>query len=193
MGLYFSLVLRPPVSPAASAPVTLACGLGVARGVGDAAGVACDIRWPNDVMLNGKKLAGILVEMTADAERLRYVIVGVGINVNQQSVPSELADIATSLRIETGCDYLRESALEAVLRRMNDYYRMFVERGAQPVVEAFTRASSYAKGKRVAVEGAGRPLRGVTAGLNATGQLLLRTDDGTIQPILAGSVRPTAD
>ncbi|MEZ5394600.1 MAG: hypothetical protein R2724_17435 [Bryobacterales bacterium] len=80
--------------------------------------------------------------------------------------------------------------LEAVLRRMNDYYRMFVERGAQPVVEAFTRASSYAKGKRVVVEGAGRPLQGVTAGLDRTGQLLLRTDDGKIEPILAGSVRP---
>ncbi|MEZ5394599.1 MAG: hypothetical protein R2724_17430 [Bryobacterales bacterium] len=92
---------RPPSrSPAASA---------LPRGVGDAAGVVCDIRWPNDVMLNEKKLAGILVEMTADADRLRYVIVGVGINVNQQSVPPELADIATSLRIETGCDYLRDS------------------------------------------------------------------------------------
>ena len=190
VGLYFSLVLRPAVAPASSAVLTLACGLGVARGVGDAAGVVCDIRWPNDVMLNEKKLAGILVEMNAEADRLRHVIVGVGVNVNQESVPDELADIATSLRIETGCEYLRDAVLEAVLHRMNGYYRMFVERGPAPILDAFARASSYVKGKRVVVEGAGRPVEGVTAGLDATGQLLLRTAGGAVEPIVAGSVRP---
>lgn len=192
VGLYFSLVLRPPVAPAASAALTLACGLGVARGIGDAAGVVCDIRWPNDVMLADKKLAGILVEMNAEADRLRHAIVGVGVNVNQETVPDELAAIATSLRIETGCDYLRDAVLEAALRRMTDYYRMFVERGAAPIVEAFTRASSYAKGKRVVIEGAGRPLEGVTVGLDAKGQLLLRTAEGKVEPILAGSARPVS-
>ena len=190
VGLYFSLVLRPPVAPASSAVLTLACGLGAARGIGEAAGVVCDIRWPNDVILNGKKLAGILVEMNAEAERLRHVIAGVGVNVNQASLPEELAETATSLRIETGCEYLRDAVLEAVLRRIDDYYRMFVERGPAPVIDAFTRASSYAKGKRVIIEGAGRPLEGVTAGLDAKGQLLLRTPSGQIEPIIAGSVRP---
>jgi BirA family biotin operon repressor/biotin-[acetyl-CoA-carboxylase] ligase len=190
VGLYFSLVLRPRVPPANSAALTLACGLGVARGIGDAAGVVCDIRWPNDVLLGGKKLAGILVEMNAEADRLRYVIAGVGINVNHAAVPDELAEIATSLRLETGCEFLRDAVLDAVLRRMDDYYRMFCERGPAPVIEAFTRASSYAKGKRVLIEGAGRPLEGVTAGLDAKGQLLLRTQDGKIEPVVAGSVRP---
>jgi BirA family biotin operon repressor/biotin-[acetyl-CoA-carboxylase] ligase len=190
VGLYFSLVLRPPVAPAASAALTLACGLGVARGIGDAAGVVCDIRWPNDVMLADKKLAGILVEMNAEGDRVRHVVVGVGVNVNQESLPPELAEIATSLRIETGCEYLREAVLEAILRRITDYYRMFVERGPVPVIDAFTRASSYAKGKRVVIEGAGRPLEGITAGLDPTGQLLLRTADGKIEPVIAGSVRP---
>ena len=190
VGLYFSLVLRPAVAPAASAALTLACGLGVARGIGDAAGVVCDIRWPNDVMLGEKKLAGILVEMNAEADRLRHVIVGVGVNVNQETVPEELAEIATSLRIETGCDYHRDALLESVLRRIGDYYRMFVERGPAPVLEAFARASSYVKGKQVVIEGAGRPLEGVTAGLDASGQLLLRTPNGKVEAIVAGSVRP---
>jgi BirA family biotin operon repressor/biotin-[acetyl-CoA-carboxylase] ligase len=192
VGLYFSLVLRPRVAPADSAALTLACGLGVARGVGDAAGVVCDIRWPNDVMLRDRKLAGILVEMNAEGDRLRYVIAGVGINVNQETVPEELAETATSLRIETGCEYLRDAVLDAVLRRMDDYYRMFVERGPAPVIDAFTRASSYAKGKRVVIEGAGRPLEGVTAGLDSRGQLLLRTTEGKIEPVVAGSVRPVS-
>jgi biotin-(acetyl-CoA carboxylase) ligase len=80
--------------------------------------------------------------------------------------------------------------LEAVLRRIDDYYRMFIERGPTPVIDAFTRASSYAKGKRVIIEGAGRPLEGVTAGLDAKGQLLLRTPIGQIEPVIAGSIRP---
>jgi BirA family biotin operon repressor/biotin-[acetyl-CoA-carboxylase] ligase len=188
-GLYFSLVLRPAVAPAASAALTLACGLGVARGIGDAAGVICDIRWPNDVMLAEKKLAGILVEMHAEGGRLRHAVAGVGVNVNQEAFPEDLAGTATSLRIETGCEYLRDAILEAVLRRMSDYYRMFVERGPAPILDAFTRASSYAKGKHVVVEGAGRPLEGVTAGLDPGGQLLLRTAGGKTEAVVAGSVR----
>ena len=109
--------------------------------------------------------------MNAEDDRVRHVIVGVGINVNQEKVPRQLEEIATSLRLETGCEYLRDAILEAVLRRMTDYYRMFVERGTAPIVEAFTRASSYAKGKQVVIEGAGRPLEGVTAGLDARGAI----------------------
>ncbi len=192
VGLYFSIVLRPRLAPSAAAALTLACGLGVARGVGEAAGVVCDIRWPNDVMLHEKKLAGILVELNTDADEVGFAVAGVGVNVNQASFAPELAELATSLRIETGCEYLRDSVLEAILRRVSDYYRMFVERGTAPIVEAFSRASSYASGKAVVVEGAGRPLQGVTAGLDASGQLLLRTPQGAIEPIVAGSVRPAS-
>ncbi len=87
-GLYFSLLLRPPIPPAQSMPITLACGLAVARGIGETCGRRCDLRWPNDVLLSGKKCAGVLVEMAAEGDRVSHVIVGVGVNVNQEAFPS---------------------------------------------------------------------------------------------------------
>ncbi len=189
-GLYFSLILRPNVAPAQSMPLTLAVGLGVARGIGETCGLRCDIRWPNDVLLSEKKCAGILVEMAAERNTVQHVIVGVGVNVNQPSLPDDLADIATSLRIETGCEWARDLLLEAILRQIERYYGVFLERGTAAIVEAFSRASSYARGKRVSVERIDEPLEGVTAGLDASGVLLLRTASGETVSIIAGSVRP---
>ena len=190
VGLYFSLVLRPPVAAARSSVLTLALGLGAARGIAEACGVPCDIRWPNDVLLNDKKCCGILVESAAESSSLRYAIAGVGINVNQAAMPPDLSEIATSLRVETGCEYLRETVLQAVLKHCERYYEMFLERGAQPIVNAFSRASSYARGKKVVVELGDSRVYGSTAGLDPGGVLLLEQEDGSIEPILAGSVRP---
>jgi len=190
VGLYFSLVLRPPLAPAAALALTLAAGLGVARGVGESCGRRCDLRWPNDVLLGGKKCCGVLVEMTAAEERVRHAVVGVGVNVNQRELPAELASIATSLHIETGCEYLREAVLEAVLRRMEQYYEMFLERGTEAIVTAFSRSSSYVRGKRVVIENGPEEISGTTAGLDERGVLLLDVDGRGIEPILAGGVRP---
>jgi BirA family transcriptional regulator, biotin operon repressor / biotin---[acetyl-CoA-carboxylase] ligase len=192
-GLYFSLVLRPPVAAAEAMSITLACGLGVARGIGRTCGRQADIRWPNDVLLGGKKCCGILVDLVATGDRARYAIVGVGVNVNQQSFPPELETIATSLSRETGCEWARDVLLESILGALEKYYDTFLERGSGTVVEAFTRASSYAKGRRVEVESAAQSIRGVTAGLDERGILLVRQDDGVIVPVLAGGVRPLED
>ena len=192
-GLYFSLVLRPPVAAAQAMSITLACGLGVARGIGRTCGRQADIRWPNDILLGGTKCCGILVDLVANGDRARYVIVGVGVNANQQSFPPELDGIATSLSRETGCEWARDVLLESILAELEKYYEMFLERGSSAVVEAFTRASSYAKGRRVEVESAAQSIRGVTAGLDERGILLVRQDDGVTVPVLAGGVRPLED
>lgn len=189
-GLYFSLVLRPPVAAAQSMSITLACGLGVARGIGRACGQQADIRWPNDILLGGKKCCGILVDLVSDGDRTRHVIVGVGVNVNQETFPPDLDGIATSLSRETGVEWARDVVLESILAELEKYYDMFLERGSSAVVEAFTRASSYAKGRRVEVESAAQSIRGVTAGLDERGILLVRQDDGVTVPVLAGGVRP---
>ena len=189
LGLYLSLVLRPPVAPADSLALTLASGLGVSRGIGRICGVKCDIRWPNDVLIGERKLAGVLVEMTANHDRVRHVVVGVGVNVNHESMPGELQEIATSLRMETDCEWARDLLLAAVIEDLERYYAMFLERGTPAIVEAFTRASTYVKGKRVRIEGAGEDREGVTAGLDEAGMLLLE-DAGGIRPVVAGSVRP---
>ena len=190
VGLYFSLILRPPTPPERAAVLTLAMGLGAARGLAEACGAVLDIRWPNDVLLNGKKCCGILVETAADARSLRYAVVGVGINVNQPAMPREIAAAATSLRAETGRLLDRADVLASVLRALETSYALFRNQGAQAIITEFSKASSYASGKSVTVDAPGGAVHGTTAGLDPSGVLLLRKQDGSIEPVLAGSVRP---
>lgn len=190
VGLYFSLVLRPKVTADRLPVLTLAVGLGVAEGIERACSVECDLRWPNDVLLNEKKCAGILVETLSGDCGPRNAIVGVGVNVNQVTMPDELGDIATSARIETGCAYDREEVLQQVLRGIERYYGVFLDEGAEAIVLAFTQKSSYVRDRRVAVQNGSSETLGTTAGLDPHGVLLLQTDEGHVEPILAGSVRP---
>jgi len=190
VGLYFSLILRPRL-PAPRLPLlTLALGLGVAEGIERACKVECDLRWPNDILLGEKKCCGILVETSSEQGEPHYVIAGVGINVNQQAMPKELADIATSLRIKTGCEYDREDVLDAALRGAERYYGVFLDDGPEEIITAFTEKSSYAFDKEVSVINGGSETFGTTAGLDPSGVLLLKGPDGRIEPVLAGSVRP---
>jgi BirA family biotin operon repressor/biotin-[acetyl-CoA-carboxylase] ligase len=196
VGLYFSIVLRPAVPLAQLPALTLALGLGVAHGIEQACGVECDLRWPNDVLIRERKCAGILVESSIEENRVRYAVAGVGINVNHASLPPEIADSATSIRIETGREYLPETVLDAVLRQSERYYEMFRDGGPRAIVERFAGKSSYARGKKVIVYNETDQRSGVTAGLDPNGILLLETPEGRIEPILAGSVRawtPPAD
>ena len=194
LGLYLSVVLRPNCRPDAAPILTLVAGLAVKEALEGVADLPCDIRWPNDILIQERKCCGILVEMEANRRRVDYVVVGIGINLNHMEFPPELGDTATSLRMETGRRWSRESVLHPVLRSLEACYELHRTLGAAPILEAFQRASSYASGRRVVIEGlppeSSGPNRGVTAGLNSRGMLLLRADDGTVVPIVAGSVRP---
>ena len=174
VGLYFSLVLRPRRPAPQMLALTLAAGVGLARGIGEHCGLTCDIRWPNDVMLHRRKLAGILVEAETENGILERAVLGVGVNVNQERMPPEIAPIAISLREATGAEYLREALLETILGRLEQSYRTLLERGPEATLAAFRRASTWTQGKAVTVEGLDRPIHGVTAGLSPEGWLLLR-------------------
>jgi BirA family biotin operon repressor/biotin-[acetyl-CoA-carboxylase] ligase len=193
VNLYFSLILRPALATVDAPLLTLALGLAVAEALRQGAGVACDLRWPNDVLLGGKKCCGILTELAAEGDRVRHVIAGIGVNVNQAEMPAELAATATSLRLETGREHSREALLDEILRQADHFTGLLVEGGAPAIVELFTRASSYARGKRVVVVDGGTGRTGLTAGLTPAGTLLLRQDDGAIVPVVAGSVRPLTE
>ena len=193
VNLYFSLILKPALATAEAPLLTLALGLAVVEAIRQGAGLACDLRWPNDVLLGGKKCCGILTELAAEGDRVRHVIAGIGVNVNQAEMPAELAATATSLRLETGREHSREALLEEILRQTDHYTGLLVEHGAAVIVELFTRASSYARGKRVVVLDGAAGRAGLTAGLTPAGTLLLRQDDGAIVPVVAGSVRPLTE
>ncbi len=171
-GIYCSMVMRP-------APVlTLALGLAAVEAIASVTGIVCDLRWPNDLMLDGRKTAGILVQLV-DGK----AIAGIGINVNHSRLPEELE--ATSLRIHAGREFSREEILAALL----DAAARFADLETGEVLRLFERASSYARGRRVRVEQPGGTITGTTHGLDPAGFLMVRRDDGTETLILAGGVR----
>jgi BirA family biotin operon repressor/biotin-[acetyl-CoA-carboxylase] ligase len=184
-GLYLSVVLRLPLPPDSLPVLTLALGLAAAETIARATDLAPDLRWPNDVMLGDRKTAGILVQLVDSV-----AIAGLGVNVNHPAFPPEIAAEATSLRLASGRAHSREDLLIGLLPTIDSFCRMLVEGGPQPILDQFARHSSYARGKRVRVEQSGSIVTGTTAGLDPSGFLKLRADDGSESLILAGGVRP---
>jgi BirA family biotin operon repressor/biotin-[acetyl-CoA-carboxylase] ligase len=138
--------------------------------------VECDLRWPNDVMLGGKKVGGILVQLSG-----AIAIAGIGINLNQKAFPAELEALATSLKTHTDA----AGILIALLREVDRY----TSESPEDILRLFTHASSYACGRRVRVDQPDGVIEGTTAGLDACGFLIVRKDDGTDTLIVAGGVR----
>jgi len=187
-GLYVSVLLRPRMALAEALWLSLATGLAVQTAVYEVTGALPDIRWPNDMILNGKKFGGILAETSASAEALRYAVVGIGLNVQHAGFPSELREIATSLRLATGQEWSREAVLAGLLRALDREVELLEEDSAG-LLERFAEASSWVRGKPVRV-GEEDGYTGVTAGLDARGFLRVRADDGTLRTVLSGGVRP---
>jgi len=183
-GLYCSMALDLPLAPEQMPVVTLALGLATVEAIARVADLRCDIRWPNDVMSGTRKVAGILVQLAGTKP-----VAGIGINVNHREFPPDIASLATSLRLAAGREISRERLLAALLPCVDAFCKMLVEGGKEKIIEAFTRCSTYAAGKRVEVELPDGVVRGVTAGLDAQGFLHVRRDDGKDVTILAGGVR----
>lgn len=181
-GLYVSIVLRPrSVTPA----LTLALGLSAGEAMTAVSGLACDLRWPNDVLVGEKKCAGILVQIYGEA-----AIAGIGINVNQLSFPDEIAAQATSLRNAAGREQSREDLLIALLESVDRHVELLATQGPGAVFKLFARASSFVQGRRVTVDLDREVIQGITDGFDPSGFLWLRCDDGSRRLILSGGVRP---
>ncbi|MFY9904356.1 MAG: biotin--[acetyl-CoA-carboxylase] ligase [Terriglobales bacterium] len=189
-GIYCSVILRPVMPPSDALIFSLAAGLAVRAAVAEIAPqLKVDLKWPNDVLLNNKKFCGILTEMNAEVTRVRHLVVGIGINVNQAKFPAELRDIATSLRIETGTEWSRVELCAALLKSLDREYRNLVEdEGARAaILRRFEESSSSVRGQKVSVEENGG-LTGVTEGLDERGFLRVRTENG-LQTVVSGTVR----
>jgi BirA family transcriptional regulator, biotin operon repressor / biotin---[acetyl-CoA-carboxylase] ligase len=186
-GLYISEVLRLRMPPEDLPVVTLALGLAVTEAILGTTGIACDLRWPNDVLVGKKKCCGILVQLQDDA-----IIAGIGINVNQTVFPEELTPIATSLRIVSGREHSRDLLLDNLLASIDSVLETLASDGKDAILRMFSEASSYVRGRRVVVEQGATSLHGTTDGLNSSGFLVLRKDDGQRTLILAGGVRPAS-
>jgi BirA family biotin operon repressor/biotin-[acetyl-CoA-carboxylase] ligase len=183
--LYLSIVLRLPLAARDLPLVMLALGLATQEAITQTTGLAADLRWPNDVLIGERKCAGILAQLDGDA-----VIAGIGINVNHTQFPSEIAHLATSLYLAGHRSVSREDLLVALVHDVESCCKILSEEGAPAILRMFTRASSYATGRRVRVEQDEQHIVGVTCGLDSAGFLVVRSDDGKETTILAGGVRP---
>jgi BirA family biotin operon repressor/biotin-[acetyl-CoA-carboxylase] ligase len=187
-GIYASIILRPPLSPVAAPVLTLMAGAAAQKAVSSTTGLAVDIRWPNDLLVNGKKVCGILTEMSAELDRVHAVVLGIGINVNNPQMPAELEDTATSLRMEAHRGISRVHLLAALLRELERHYHLLLKEGNSAITERWAAASTFAWGKRVrVVTGAGEMLA-TTAGIDSNGALRIRHDDDREESLAAGEV-----
>jgi BirA family biotin operon repressor/biotin-[acetyl-CoA-carboxylase] ligase len=187
-GIYVTLVLRPKLAPVQAPLLTMMAGLSARTAVQAVSGLEVDLKWPNDLLVNGKKVGGILTEMMAEPNQVRYVIVGIGLNVNQEKFPTELANVATSLRAASGKPQSRLELLVLLLREFENDYNRFLREGSASIVERFEAVSSYARGKRVRVTSGDEVFAGITAGLGPEGLLKVRREDGQVVTVIAGDV-----
>jgi BirA family biotin operon repressor/biotin-[acetyl-CoA-carboxylase] ligase len=187
-GIYVSILLRPKLAPVQAPLLTMMAGLSAHAAVEAVTGLVVDLKWPNDLMIRGKKAGGILTEMHADPGAIHFVVVGIGLNVNQERFPGELANIASSLRQETGKPQSRMELLVRLLREFESDYNRFVREGVASVVKRFEVLSSYAHGKRVRITNGTESFLGTTVGLGPEGLLQVERDDGRVVTVIAGDV-----
>lgn len=187
-GVYMSLLLRPPISPMHAPLLTLLTGLALRDAVVEETGLTPDLRWPNDLLLSGKKCGGILTEMHAEPDRVHFVVVGIGVNVNHASLPADIAGLATSLRLITGKTYSRLQVVVRLLGKLETYYNLFLTEGPSPIVMRFNEVSSFARGKRVRISTPTETYTALTEGLEPHGLLRVRRDDGRLDTVISGDV-----
>ncbi len=194
-GLYLSIILRPKVPPVKVPTLTLLSAVVVSESLDQAIKaiamnqpVVLDVKWPNDVLINSKKVCGILSEMAMKENKGAYVIVGIGININSENFPPPLSAIATSLYLETGIKFARVKILGLLLKTFQAWYKDFVAQNFDAIFRRWCELSTYAYGKKIRFEKNGDMINGTTRGLNDEGALLVEKTDGSIEAIFAADI-----
>jgi BirA family biotin operon repressor/biotin-[acetyl-CoA-carboxylase] ligase len=188
-GLWFSVLLRPDLRPQETTRLTVASATALRRAIASQTGLELEIKWPNDLLVRGKKVAGILTELNAELDHVRYVILGIGVDVNLSAgdFPAELRKVATSLRAELGKPVSRPELAVAILRELDrDYARLGSGQFAAVADEWEEHGTTI--GQEVTIRTGNRQIRGRAESLDEDGALLLRTDHGHLERIIGGDV-----
>ncbi|MCM8794761.1 MAG: biotin--[acetyl-CoA-carboxylase] ligase [Candidatus Omnitrophica bacterium] len=184
-GLYASLILRPCLHLSEAALITLMAAVSVVKAIENRTGLTAEIKWPNDVLIAGRKVAGILTELNAELNRVNYVILGIGVNLNSRR--PDLPSHATSLLEETGEKVDRIGFARALFLELDRFYETFSARQFDTILEIWRRHAGFL-GKRVRVAAEGRTVDGQAVDVDDTGALLVRTDTGLVESVSAGEV-----
>lgn len=188
-GLWFSVLLRPRLRPEAVTQLTIMAATAVSRALREKTGVAVEIKWPNDILVRGRKLVGILTELSAELDNVRHVILGIGVDVNLDSaaLPADLRRIATSLKIEGGQTWDRAEIAAAILRALDEDYARILGGQFEAVADEWeSRCTTI--GQEVVIDLGARKLRGRAEALDNGGALLIRTQHGRLERVLGGDV-----
>lgn len=188
MNLYFSILLRPEFEPDKAPMLTLVMAYSVAKVIGAQEGLPVGIKWPNDLVLEKKKICGILTEMELSENQIADVVIGVGINVNTTEFPKELRDKATSLYLQKGCKVERESLLQQILKEFGQQYERFLEIQDLSFLKDAYNQMLINKGKEVLVLEPGHEYQAKALGVNEKGELLVKKNDGSVEAVFAGEV-----
>lgn len=186
--IMMTLLLRPEIRPEHASRLTLLMALAVARAVRRQTGLETGIKWPNDVVVAGKKICGILTEMNTEVDYINYVVIGTGINVNQKSFPEELAHTAGSLFQELGETVSRPALLAAVLEELESIYEIFLKTEDLSGFQKEYNDICVNCGCQIRVLEPGNEYTGIGEGINEKGELVVRRDDGTRVCVYAGEV-----
>lgn len=187
VALYMSLLLKPDIQPVLAPRLTPIMALSIAKAL-DKLGVAVQIKWPNDIVLNGKKLAGILTEMSAKATTVEQIVIGVGINISAKDFPEEIKERATSLLIETGKVFSKKELIASVMECFREDYKIFLKTcDLSQLLEQYKQFSATV-GKEVRILDAGGGYTGLAVDVDEIGQLLVRRDDGQLVRVFADEV-----
>jgi BirA family transcriptional regulator, biotin operon repressor / biotin---[acetyl-CoA-carboxylase] ligase len=188
-GLWFSVLLRPDLRPQETTQLTVVSATALARAIESETGLKPEIKWPNDILIRGKKVAGILTELSAELDHVKYVIIGIGVDVNLGAAEfsAELRKTATSLKLEAGRDVSRPELAVAILRELDqDYARVTAGNFAAVADEWEERCSTL--GRNVVIRVGDRQIRGRAESLGEDGALLLRTEHGHMERVTGGDV-----
>ncbi|MGE5174528.1 MAG: biotin--[acetyl-CoA-carboxylase] ligase [Betaproteobacteria bacterium] len=186
--IYLSVILRPEI-PIYKAPlITLMGAVAAVSAVGKQCEPGARIKWPNDILISGKKVGGLLTEMSAEQDRIRHIVLGIGVDVNMEleNLPADMRAQTTTLSAETGEKINRTALLQQLLRELDHWYRVFLA-NEQDVLREWT-SLNMTVGNRVAVSGVGERLEGLAQGIDSEGRLVIRLDDGAIHRAAAGNV-----
>lgn len=187
-GIWMSMLLKPQISPSSASMVTLVTALAAVRAMNTLKGIKAEIKWPNDIVVNGKKVCGILTEMNCELDFIHYVVVGIGINANMKEFPEEVEKVATSLFLEAGKKVNRGQLIVTFLKEFEVLYETFVEQENLSFMKTEYESHLVNRNKQVRVIELKNTYTGVARGINEQGELRVELSDGEIKEIISGEV-----
>ncbi len=186
-GIYTSLILKPSISPSEAPKITLLTAVVVAEALRSLTGLSAIIKWPNDILIDGKKVAGILTEMSTEMDAIDHIVVGLGLNVNTPDFPDDIREKATSLFIETGKHFPRVRFIQEYLKWYEEYYEIFKRTGFEPIIKRWKELTNII-GKRITVEMISKKYSGEVQDIDKDGVLILKDNTGKSHRIIFGDV-----